>query len=189
MSTHFSSNLLSHDFSPFQNLVTINTTSDLAVNISSTLSFTKSPVLFNLSSLPTSLSSSPLPLEPHNPLLTIMVVLGLSLLLAGCAIFLTVCRGSSAQTEEDSNGSCSSGKSLVCGPSLSSEPQLKLWKRLGSVQRSFTSSFRRPPQRMPECSTHCSPTRPQPDHSSPPTLPCPVCLTMLQRYDYALTVR
>uniref|UniRef100_A0A4W5Q105 Uncharacterized protein n=1 Tax=Hucho hucho TaxID=62062 RepID=A0A4W5Q105_9TELE len=128
----------------------MNTTSDLAVNISSTLSFTESPLLFNLSILPTSLSSSPLPSEPHNPLLTIMVVLGLSLLLAGCAIFLAVCRGSSAQTEEDSDGGCSSGESLVCGPSLSSEPQLKLWKRLGSVRRSFTSSFRRPPQRRPE---------------------------------------
>ncbi|XP_052342097.1 uncharacterized protein C10orf105-like [Oncorhynchus keta] len=167
----------------------MNTTSDLAVNISSTLSFTKSPLLFNLSSLPTSLSSSPMPSEPHNPLLTIMVVLGLSLLLAVCAIFLALCCGSSAQTEEDSVGGCSSGESLVCGPYLSSEPQLKLWKRLGSVQWSFTSSFRRPPQRRPECSTHCSPTRQQPDHSSSPTLPCPACLTMLQRYDYALTAR
>uniref|UniRef100_A0A3P8ZUW1 Uncharacterized protein n=1 Tax=Esox lucius TaxID=8010 RepID=A0A3P8ZUW1_ESOLU len=128
----------------------MNTTSDPAVNISST-TITEPPIPSNVSIF---FAPSHVPSVPHDPRLTILVVLGLSLLLAGCAIFLAVCRRSASQAEGDSDGGCGSGEYLICGPSLSSEPQLKLWKRLGSVRRSFTSSFRRPPQRRPEYGNH-----------------------------------
>lgn len=46
----------------------------------------------------------------------------------------------------------------------------------GLLRWSFTSSFRRPPQRRPDRSNHYFPTRLQPDHSSSPTphltMPC-----------------
>lgn len=85
--------------------------------------------------------------DSYSPELTIMVVLGLSLLLAGLAAFLAVCRPSAQ--EGDSETSCSPGESSTGGRGCSSEPQLKVWKRLGSYRRSFNLSFRRPPHRRP----------------------------------------
>ncbi|XP_053189430.1 uncharacterized protein C10orf105-like [Scomber japonicus] len=92
----------------------------------------------------------------HDPQFTIMVVLGLSLLLAGLAAFLAVCRPS--EQDGDSEASCGPGESLTLGKSHSSEPQLKVWKRLGSYRRSYNISFRRPPYRRPHerDSTHAS---------------------------------
>ena len=60
--------------------------------------------------------------------------------------FLALC--CSSKRSEELDGGCGLGGDLYCGQSLPSEPQLKLWKRLGSVRRSFSSapSFRRPPQ-------------------------------------------
>ncbi|XP_008283528.1 uncharacterized protein C10orf105 [Stegastes partitus] len=112
----------------------------------------------------------------HDPEFTIMVVLGLSLLLAGVAAFLAVCRPS--EQDGDSEASCGLGESLTRGRGLSSEPQLKVWKRLGSYRRSYNLSFRRPPHRRPHESTHAmqSPARqtPQPEASveSHLTMPC-----------------
>ncbi|XP_031734743.1 uncharacterized protein C10orf105 [Anarrhichthys ocellatus] len=148
--------------------------------------FTSTPHTENvtLSSLTTSTISATSPLPPSyspdifNPELTIMVVLGLSLLLAGLAAFLAVCRPS--EQDGDSEANCSPGESLTRGGRRSSEPQLKVWKRLGSYRRSYNISFRRPPHRRPyeRESTHVSrpPARhtPQPETSVEPhlTMPC-----------------
>ncbi|CAG6017763.1 unnamed protein product [Menidia menidia] len=122
----------------------------------------------------------------HSPELTIVVVLGLSLLLAGLAAFLAVCRRS--ERDGDFEASCGPGGSLSRGRNLSSEPQLKVWKRLGSYRRSYNLSFRRPPHRRPQQSdgTHSSPSpssqTPQPEASVEPhpTTPC--------LYDYVTEV-
>ncbi|XP_069546120.1 uncharacterized protein C10orf105-like [Brachyistius frenatus] len=139
----------------------------------------------SLSSLTTTTISSTIPQLPshssdiYDPEFTIMVVLGLSLLLAGVAAFLAVCRPS--EQDGDSEASCGGpGESFTRGGSLSSEPQLKVWKRLGSYRRSYNLSFRRPPPRRPHerGSSHASqsPTRqtPQPETSVEPnlTIPC-----------------
>nr|XP_057914017.1 uncharacterized protein C10orf105-like [Doryrhamphus excisus] len=93
-------------------------------------------------SLPSSHSS-----DSHDPEFTIMLVLGLSLLLAGLAVFLAVCRPSEQQ--EGSEADCGPGEKLNHRRSQSSEPQLKVWRRLGSYRRSYNLSFRRPPYRRP----------------------------------------
>ncbi|KAM4591333.1 uncharacterized protein PAE49_015732 [Odontesthes bonariensis] len=113
---------------------------------------------------PTALQPPSYPLDIHDPEFTIMVVLGLSLLLAGLAAFLAVCRRS--EQDGDFEASCGPGESLTRGRNLSSEPQLKVWKRLGSYRRSYNLSFRRPPQRRPQQHdrTHASPS---------PSLPTP----------------
>ncbi|KAG7230096.1 hypothetical protein INR49_009816, partial [Caranx melampygus] len=137
-----------------------------------------------LSSLTTTTISPTIPQPPsyfsdiHDPEITIMVVLGLSLLLAGFAAFLAVCRRS--EQDGDSETSCSPGESLTHGRSRSSEPQLKVWKRLGSYRRSYNLSFRRPPPRRPQEreSTHVSRSpvgqTPQAEASVEPhlTMPC-----------------
>ncbi|MFT7806102.1 uncharacterized protein C10orf105 homolog [Arapaima gigas] len=120
--------------------------------------------------LPTNFSSpaltTPLPPALHAPLPTIIVVFCLFVLFAGCAAFLAVCRPSAeAGLPEDG---CGPGETLPCSPSLSSEPELKLWKRLGSVRLSFSSSFRRPPQRRPD--RRASAPTPVPPHLSVPCL-------------------
>lgn len=116
--------------------------------------------------------------DHYNPEFTIMVVLGLSVLLAGFAAFLAVCRPS--DQDEDSEASCAPGESWTRGRSRSSEPQLKVWKRLGSYRRSYNLSFRRPPHRKPHerdsARTSQSPARqtPQLETSMEPhiTTPC-----------------
>lgn len=116
--------------------------------------------------------------DDYDPEFTIMVVLGLSLLLAGLAAFLAVCRPS--EQDGDSEASCGPGESLTHGRSRSSEPQLKVWKRLGSYRRSYNLSFRRPPHRRPHEReiTHVSQSlaqqTPQPEASTEPhlTMPC-----------------
>ncbi|XP_028278700.1 uncharacterized protein C10orf105-like [Parambassis ranga] len=85
--------------------------------------------------------------DTYDPEFTIMVVLGLSLLLAALAVFLAVCRPS--DQDGDSEASCGPGEGLARGRSLSSEPQLKQWRRLGSYRRSYNLSFRRPAHRRP----------------------------------------
>ncbi|KAM6916052.1 uncharacterized protein FYW49_009132 [Xenentodon cancila] len=113
--------------------------------------------------------------EGHDPEFTIMLVLGLSLLLAGLAAFLAVCRRS--EQDGDFEASCAPGESLTRGRNLSSEPQLKVWKRLGSYRRSYNLSFRRPPHRRPhqQDGAHMSqPAASQPEPSPEPhlTMPC-----------------
>ncbi|XP_047458253.1 uncharacterized protein C10orf105-like [Mugil cephalus] len=138
--------------------------------------------LSNLTISTTSATSTPQPpsysSDIHDPEFTIMVVLGLSLLLAGLAAFLAVCRPS--EQDGDSEGGCGPGESFARGRSLSSEPQLKVWKRLGSYRRSYNLSFRRPPHRRPHeresTQASQSPNRqtPQPGASEEPhlTMPC-----------------
>lgn len=62
-------------------------------------------------------------------------------------IVLATCRCSGRSGACD--GGCSAGESEYTGQASSGEPQLKLWKRLGSGRYSFSSvpSFRRTPQR------------------------------------------
>ncbi|XP_061601526.1 uncharacterized protein C10orf105-like [Cololabis saira] len=115
------------------------------------------------------------PSEVHDPEFTIMVVLGLSLLLAGLAAFLAVCRRS--EQDGDFEASCVPGESLTRGRNLSSEPQLKVWKRLGSYRRAYNLSFRRPPHRRPQQQDGApvsQPAAPQPDPRPEPhlTMPC-----------------
>ncbi|XP_037637314.1 uncharacterized protein C10orf105-like [Sebastes umbrosus] len=150
----------------------------------SNFTFTSITENVTLSSLTTS-TISPTTIQPpsfssdiHDPEFTIIVVLGLSLLLAGLAAFLAVCRPS--EQDGDSEASCGPGESLTRGRSQSSEPQLKVWKRLGSYRRSYNISFRRPPPRRTHEreSTRApqSPVRqtPQPAASVEPhlTMPC-----------------
>lgn len=114
----------------------------------------------------------------HDPEFTIIVVLGLSLLLAGFAAFLAVCRPS--EQDGDAEASCAPGESLTRRRRPSSEPQLKVWKRLGSYRRSYNLSFRRPPHRRPhERGSARAPQSPprqttQPEASVEPhlTMPC-----------------
>lgn len=150
----------------------------------SNLTFTSNTENVTLPSLTTATISPTISQPPsyssdiYDPEFTIMVVLGLSLLLAGLAAFLAVCRPS--EQDGDSEASCGPGESLTRRRSRSSEPQLKVWKRLGSYRRSYNLSFRRPPHRRPHEreSTRApqSPVRqtPQPQASVEPhlTMPC-----------------
>lgn len=87
------------------------------------------------------------PSDIHDPEFPIMVVLGLSLLLAALAVFLAVRRR--LQQDRDFEASCVPGEGLPRRGGMSTEPQLKVWKRLGSYRRAYNISFRRPPQRRP----------------------------------------
>lgn len=124
--------------------------------------------------------------DDYDPAFTIMVVLGLSLTLAGLAAFLAVCRPS--EQDAHSEASCSPGERLTAGRSRSSEPQLKVWKRLGSYRRSHNLSFRRPPPRRPHeqesTPSSRSPSRqmPQPEANVQPNLTVP-CL-----FDYVTEI-
>ncbi|KAK5882116.1 hypothetical protein CesoFtcFv8_020735 [Champsocephalus esox] len=141
------------------------------VTLSSLIFTTTTPSATTTVPQPPSYSS-----DIHDPEYTIMVVLGLSLLLAGLAAFLAVCRPS----EQDGDSEARCGESLTCGGNGSSEPQLKVWRRLGSYRRSYNISFRRPPLRRPHwresLNTARTPTRQaaQPEASVEPhiTMPC-----------------
>lgn len=145
-----------------------------------------------VSSLPTTPMSPASPLPPSyspgvpDPEFTIMVVVGLLLVLAGLAAFLAVCRPS--EQDGGSEASCGPGGSSARGGGRSSEPQLKVWKRLGSYRRSYNISFRRPPHRRPyerESAQVCRPPArqtPQPDSRMEPPLTTP-CL-----FDYVTEI-
>lgn len=153
-------------------------------NPGSNFTFTSHTENVTLSSL-TIISISPtVPPPPfysskiHDPEFTIVVVLGLSLLLAGLAAFLAVCRRS--EQDGDFEASCVAGESSIHGRNLSSEPQLKVWKRLGSYRRTYNLSFRRPPHRRPHqqdrmhVSQSATSQMPQPETNVEPhlTMPC-----------------
>ncbi|XP_039527833.1 uncharacterized protein C10orf105-like [Pimephales promelas] len=101
-------------------------------------------VPFNLSlsnlSLPVSPTSPPLDLQ--HPLLTIIIIACLFAVFGGCVIVLAMCCSTGGSWGVDGDGGLSGGQTP------SSEPQLKLWKRLGSMRQSFSSTpaFRRPVQ-------------------------------------------
>ena len=110
--------------------------SNLLFNDSSFLSTQEVPP--NLSLL-TNSTGSILPMGTHDPLPIIIITLCLFLLFGGCVAFLAVC----CSTDPPEGGcevGCGPAEGLSCGTPLSSEPQLKLWKRLGSMRRSVSSS-------------------------------------------------
>ncbi|XP_061692925.1 uncharacterized protein C10orf105-like [Syngnathoides biaculeatus] len=159
-------------------------TSDLETTF--TFDFTTEHAQFNASTATIPPTTSSYTLDSHDPEFTILVVLGLSLLLAVLAIFLAVCRRS--EQDEECEASCGSGRTLKRGQSQSSEPQLKVWKRLGSYRRSYNLSFRRPPHRRPHehrntRASHCPGTQmKQPGVLTEPHLTTP-CL-----YDYVTEI-
>ncbi|XP_030603725.1 uncharacterized protein C10orf105 [Archocentrus centrarchus] len=155
-------------------------------NPGSNVTFASSTENVTLTTLTTTTTTSSAPIrqppsyfsDMHDPEFTIIVVLALSLLLAGFAAFLAVCRPS--EQDGDSEASCAPGESLTRRRRSSSEPQLKVWKRLGSYRRSYNLSFRRPPHRRPhERESTRAPQSPprqttQPEASAEPhlTMPC-----------------
>lgn len=98
-------------------------------------------------SLPPYNLSSPVYPDLYHPLPTIIGTVCLFLVFGGCVIVLATCGWS--RRSGACNGGCSARESEHTGQASSSEPQLKLWKRLGSGRYSFSSvpSFRRTPQR------------------------------------------
>ncbi|KAI5108494.1 hypothetical protein C0J45_2088 [Silurus meridionalis] len=111
-----------------------NSTSNLTYT---TLTFTYLPPLTNLSTAAYS--------ELHHPLPTIIAAVCLFLVFGGCVIVLATCFWSGRSGA--CNEGCAPGECEFTGQVASDEPQLKLWKRLGSGRYSFSSSFRRTPQR------------------------------------------
>ncbi|KAL2082874.1 hypothetical protein ACEWY4_020647 [Coilia grayii] len=111
--------------------------SNLTLNVTSFLSAQEVPPS-NLSLLVNS-TNPVLPMGTHDPLSIIIIALCLFLLFGGCVAFLAVfCSGDPA--EGGCEAGCGPGEGLPCGTPTSSEPQLKLWKRLGSMRRSMSSS-------------------------------------------------
>ncbi|XP_043912884.1 uncharacterized protein C10orf105 homolog isoform X2 [Protopterus annectens] len=83
-------------------------------------------------------SSSPLfPAEKADPLPIIIALICIFLLLATCLIFVTLCKPSALDQSRYGPHEC-----MPYHVEDASEPQLKLWKRLGSLRRSI-HSFRR----------------------------------------------
>ncbi|XP_027021684.2 uncharacterized protein C10orf105 [Tachysurus fulvidraco] len=101
---------------------------------------------FTDSLTPSNLSSAVYP-ALHHPLPTIIGTACLFLVFGGCVIVLATCHWSGRSGACDRG--CAARESEYDGQVSSSEPQLKLWKRLGSGRYSFSSvqSFRRTPQR------------------------------------------
>nr|XP_015202147.1 PREDICTED: uncharacterized protein C10orf105 homolog [Lepisosteus oculatus]XP_015202148.1 PREDICTED: uncharacterized protein C10orf105 homolog [Lepisosteus oculatus] len=102
--------------------------------------------LVNSSAVPlndswTLLSRSPLPtvspVPVPDPLPIILAVLCLFVLFASCAAFLALCRPSALERARNGHR-----ESMPHHSGDTSEPQLRLWKRLGSLRQSL-SSFRR----------------------------------------------
>ncbi|KAM9476358.1 uncharacterized protein Hap1MRO34_009548 [Clarias gariepinus] len=109
----------------------------------STLNSTLTPLTLNYSlPPPVNLSTTVYP-DLHHPVPTIITTVCLFLVFAGCAVVMATCRCSGR------SGGCAARESEYGGQDSSGEPQLKLWKRLGSGRYSFSSgpSFRRTPQR------------------------------------------
>ena len=112
--------------------------------LSSLLNTTYTTILLTTTTTPPSAPLTPsYSSDIHDPEFTIMIVLGLSLLLAGVAAFIVVCQPSKWDGDSDSYTHDDSFRSR----SKSGEPQLKHWKRFGSYRRSYSASFRRPPHK------------------------------------------
>lgn len=91
--------------------------------------------------LPSSNMSVPIFPDHHQPLPTIVITICLFFVFGGCVTILATCRCSKKCRVFN-------GESDFSEQTSSTEPQLKLWKRLGSGRYPFSaaSSFRRPPQ-------------------------------------------
>ncbi|XP_034041013.1 uncharacterized protein C10orf105-like [Thalassophryne amazonica] len=135
---------------------------------------------------PTSLLPPSHSSDNHDPHFTIMMVLGLSLLLAGFAALLAVCQP--CGQDEDSDASCDPGGNLTHRSSRSGEPQLKVWKRLGSYRRSYNLSFRRPPYRRPHERESTPVSRSAPRQSTLPEASVGPHLTVPCLFDYVTEI-
>uniref|UniRef100_A0A8C1CHK7 Si:ch211-106f21.1 n=3 Tax=Cyprinus carpio TaxID=7962 RepID=A0A8C1CHK7_CYPCA len=104
------------------------------------------PFNLSLSNLSLPVSPTSLPLDLHHHLTTIIIIVCLFVLFGGFVTFLAV--GCPLGGSWGVDGDCGLADGLSSGQTLSSEPQLKLWKRLGSMRQSFSSAptFRRPVQ-------------------------------------------
>ncbi|XP_045052056.2 uncharacterized protein C10orf105 homolog isoform X1 [Desmodus rotundus] len=76
------------------------------------------------------------PVEAADPLPVLIALACIFLLLASCLLFLTLCKPTALDP------SCQARECMPHHPGSPSEPQLRLWKRLGSLRRSL-HSFRR----------------------------------------------
>ncbi|KAM5240469.1 uncharacterized protein C10orf105 homolog isoform 2-T2 [Hipposideros larvatus] len=89
-----------------------------------------------------------IPLAAAGPLPVLIALACIFLLLATCLLFMTFCKPAAL---DPSRQAC---ECMPHHPGSSSEPQLRLWKRLGSLRCSLHSFRRGRP----------SPRRPLPDH-------------------------
>ncbi|XP_014428220.1 uncharacterized protein C10orf105 homolog [Pelodiscus sinensis] len=102
---------------------------------------------------------SPVPTgEKPDPLHIIIALICIFLLLATCLIFVTLCKPAALDQARYGPHEC-----MPYHPEDASEPQLRFWKRLGSLRRSITS-FRRT-QPVSQHHWTCSRTPPAPQDS------------------------
>lgn len=154
---------------------------NLTLNVTSFLSEQEVPppssIPSNLTQLINSTTNQVLPMATHDPLPIIIITLCLFLLFGGCVACLAVfCSGDPPEEGWEMSG-CAPGEGLSCGAPASSEPQLKLWKRLDSMRRSLSSSssssssVRRsaPQRRMPMSPPLITVTPPPVSGSTPET--------------------
>ncbi|XP_021555590.1 uncharacterized protein C10orf105 homolog [Neomonachus schauinslandi] len=89
------------------------------------------------------------PTEAADPLPMLIALACIFLLLASCLLFMTLCRPVALDPAQRRAREC-----MPHHPGSPSEPQLRLWKRLGSLRRSL-HSFRRgrpaPRRPLPGC--------------------------------------
>ncbi|XP_045425172.1 uncharacterized protein C10orf105 homolog [Lemur catta] len=88
--------------------------------------------------------------EAADPLPVLIALACIFLVLATCLLFLTLCKPAALDPSRRRAREC-----MPHHPGSPSEPQLRLWKRLGSLRRSL-HSFRRgrpaaPRRPLPEC--------------------------------------
>ncbi|KAM8924526.1 uncharacterized protein C10orf105 homolog [Pelodytes ibericus] len=93
--------------------------------------------LFNTTIEPISVNTTDVPHVGTNPLPIIISLVCIFLLLATCLIFVTVCKPAALDQSLYGPHEC-----MPYHTEDASEPQLRLWKRLGSLRRSI-NSFRR----------------------------------------------
>ncbi|XP_062957834.1 uncharacterized protein C10orf105 homolog [Cynocephalus volans] len=94
------------------------------------------------------------PVEAADPLPVLIALACVFLLLATCLLFLTLCKPAALDPSRHRAHEC-----MPHHPGSPSEPQLRLWKRLGSLRRSL-HSFRRgrpavPQQPLPGHDDNC----------------------------------
>lgn len=96
------------------------------------------------------------PVEAANTLPVLIALACIFFLLASCLLFMTLCKPTALDP------SCQARECMPHHPGSPSEPQLRLWKRLGSLRRSLHSFRRGRP--VPRCSL--------PDHDDNPDWDC-----------------
>uniref|UniRef100_UPI00358E7C63 uncharacterized protein C10orf105 homolog n=1 Tax=Myxine glutinosa TaxID=7769 RepID=UPI00358E7C63 len=79
------------------------------------------------------ITSTTSPLQANDPLPIIVAVIGIFLVIASCIVFMALCRPRGLDMVRHSRDP------LPHDPTNSSEPQLTIWQRLGSIRYSFSS--------------------------------------------------